>query len=182
MSVWATDEHRVGLKPVLRRAWVRPGDRPVATVRHRYEWLWLVAFAHPASGESHWYLLPRMRADTFSLALAEFAAVVGAGPGHRAVLVLDQAGWHTGGAVAVPDGLHLVFLPAYSPELQPAERLWPLSDEPIANRLVADLDELEERLARRCVTLMADRAAVRRHTRFHWWPTTRHEREVSMAS
>jgi hypothetical protein len=35
----------------------------------------------------------------------------------------------------VPDGLHPVTLPPYSPELQPAERLWALSDAPLVNRL-----------------------------------------------
>lgn len=182
MTVWATDEHRVGLKPVLRRAWVRPGDRPTAVVRHRYQWLWLVTFVQPATGTSHRSLLPRMCIDAFNLALAEFALAAGIGPADRAVLVLDRAGWHASGAVAVPAGVHLVFLPPYSPELQPAERLWPLSNEPIANRAIADLDELEAVLAERCRALMADRPTIRRYTRFHWWPTTRHEQELLTAS
>lgn len=181
MTIWATDEHRLGLKPVLRRVWARRGGRPRATVHHRYQWLWLVAFAQPATGESHWYLLPRIRADTFGLALAEFAAAVGAGPAHRVVLVLDQAGWHVSGELVVPEGLHFVFLPPYSPEVQPIERLWPLSDEPVVNRALADLDELEEIMAARCVALMADRPTVRRHTHFHWWPASRYEQEAITA-
>jgi hypothetical protein len=56
------------------------GGRPTATVHHRYQWLWLVAIVHPAMGASHWYILPRIRADAFGLALAEFARAVGAGP------------------------------------------------------------------------------------------------------
>ena len=42
----------------------------------------------------------------------------------------------------MPDGLKLVYLPPYSPELQPAETLWPSVDEPIVNRLVPTLDAL----------------------------------------
>ena len=42
--------------------------------------------------------------------------------------------------LALPEGIDLVFLPAASPELQPAERLWPLVDEPVANRAFADLE------------------------------------------
>lgn len=45
------------------------------------------------------------------------------GPKQRVVLVMDQAGWHTLGQVVVPKGLQLVFLPPYSPHVQPAERL-----------------------------------------------------------
>jgi len=44
----------------------------------------------------------------------------------------------------VPDGIILLFLPPYSPELQPAERLWSLTNEPLVNRAFASLDELED--------------------------------------
>jgi hypothetical protein len=43
------------------------------------------------------------------------------------VLVLDQAGWHHATDLRIPDRIDLLFLPTYSPELQPAERLWPIS-------------------------------------------------------
>lgn len=144
------------------------GARPVVAVRPRYEWLWVYGFVHPESGATEWLLLPRVSAEWFAAALAHFARAVGAGPDKRVVLVLDQAGWHTGGDVAVPEGLHLAFLPAYSPELQPAERLWPLTNEGVANRLFATLDALEEAVGRRVVALKDE--AVRALTLFHWWP------------
>lgn len=56
-------------------------------------------------------------------------------------LVLDGAGWHTSAVLMIPDGIDLVWLPPVSPELQTAERLWPLVDKPTANRISADLDE-----------------------------------------
>jgi hypothetical protein len=70
--------------------------------------------------------------------------------------------------LAVPDGITLVFLPPYSPELQPAERLWPLVDEPVANKHFATLDDLDAVVAERCRRL--DPAAIKPHTAFHWWP------------
>src|SRR6478735_3139862 len=51
VEVWAFDEHRLGLKPVLRRQWAPKGQRPVAVGRYRYEWLYLYGFVHPATGE-----------------------------------------------------------------------------------------------------------------------------------
>ncbi len=56
-----------------------------------------------------------------------FAKEMGVGKDKRNLLVMDRAGWHTGGEVEVPEGIHLEFLPSGSPELQPAERLWPLN-------------------------------------------------------
>jgi hypothetical protein len=172
VEVWATDEHRVGLQPILRRVWAPRGRRPVATVRPRYEWTYVYAFVRPATGETYWLLLPAVSAAAFSLALRQFAQAVGAGGGKRLALVLDGAGWPGERAVAVPDGLHLVTLPPDSPERQPAERLWALSDAPLVNRHFADLDALEEAQAERCRALRAQPEVIRAHTRFHWWPDT----------
>ena len=69
------------------------------------------------------------------MALNEFAREVEASKDKRVLLVVDQAGWHTGKEVAIPEGIHLEFLPSSSPELMPAERLWPLTNEAVANRL-----------------------------------------------
>src|SRR2546426_7824551 len=81
------------------------------------------------------------------------------------------AGWHTSSRLALPEGLHLLFLPAHSPELQPAERLWPLSNEPLANRVFNSLDELEQVQADRCRWLQAHPEIIRGRTAFHWWPS-----------
>jgi transposase len=116
-------------------------------------------------------LLPTVSVAAFNRALAAFAHDTGAGPTKRVVLLLDRAGWHVSRKAEVPDGLHLIFLPPSSPELQPAERLWPLTNEPVANRHFADLDTLEEVLAERCRTLLAQPETIRAHTRYHWWPT-----------
>jgi hypothetical protein len=48
VEVWATDEHRVGLKPILRPIWARRGQRPIARVQHRFQWRYWRAFVHPA--------------------------------------------------------------------------------------------------------------------------------------
>ena len=137
-------------------------------VRPRYEWLWVYGFVRPGTGRTEWLLLPRVTKAIFELALAHFAQAVGAGPGKRVILVLDRAGWHTSEAIAVPDGLHLEFLPAYSPEVQPAERLWPLCNEGAADKPSASMAELEEALARWLVQLADE--AVRRLTGYHRWP------------
>jgi transposase len=61
--------------------------------------------------------------------------------GVHAALLLDGAGWHTARAIAVPDNVSLIFLPPYSPELNPVERVWPhLRERCLSLRLFADLD------------------------------------------
>ena len=170
MEVWGQDEHRIGLKPIVRRVWRKKGQRPVITVQHRYKWTYLYGFVCPASGQSFWLLLPTVSTAVWNLVLAEFARAHDVGANKRIVLVVDRAGWHISDAVVVPDGLHVVFLPAYSPELQPAERLWSLSDEGLANKHFVDLEALMEAQAERCRRLVHEREVICARTTFHWWP------------
>jgi DDE superfamily endonuclease len=172
VELWCMDEHRIGLKPVIRRVWMLKGHRPIIRVQHRYEWLYVYGFAHPESGDTHWLLLPSVNVEVFTIALEQFAQAVGACPDRRIILVLDRAGWHSSQTLVVPDGIQLVFLPPYSPELQPCERLWPLSNEAIANRRFETLDELQEVQAQRCVALQNNPTCIRHATLFHWWPTS----------
>lgn len=105
----------------------------------------------------------------FNRALQEFAQAVGAGANKQVLWVIYGAGWHQAQQLVVPQGIHLEFLPPYSPELQPAEHLWQLSDEPLANRKFESLDALEETLASRCNILAAMPEVICQHTLFHWW-------------
>ena len=102
--------------------------------------------------------------------MAAFAREVGAGPRKQIVLVLDRAGWHRSVKVRVPEHVHLLFLPAYSPELQPAEHLWPLTNTVLANRHLASIDDWEDAQAERCVALQTRPDLIRSTTLFHWWP------------
>jgi hypothetical protein len=144
----------------------------MAQVNHRYQWLYVYGFVHPYTGRTEWLLLPSVNISWFNAALGEFARAVGAHAMHRIVLVVDNAGWHRSTQVIVPEGIHLLFLPPYSPELQPAERLWELVDEPLVNRSFDNLDELEALLVKRCQTLSTMTAQVQGRTQFHWWVAT----------
>ena len=172
VELWTMDEHRLGLKPVLRRVWVPIGEQPTARVHWRYQWLWVYGFVRPESGENYWWIRTKVNIKLFNQVLADFAREFGAGKDKRIILTLDQAGWHTSEQVQVPEGIHLEFMPSHSPELQPAQRLWPLTNEPIANQSFETLDDLEQVLFHRCQVLLKQRELIRRLTCFHWWPRT----------
>jgi hypothetical protein len=144
VELWAEGEARLGLKPVIRRVWAPVGKRPVARFKRGYKWTYLYGFVRPESGEVYWLILPTVNVELFSMALDEFAKEVGAGKDKHILLVVDQAGWHTGKEVEIPEGIHLEFLPSGSPELQPAERLWPLTNEGVANGLFEEIEEIDK--------------------------------------
>lgn len=134
----------------------------------------MVAFVHPESGRSIWYLLPVLNTPAFQAVLESCAASVlepsQPGRSKRVLVVVDRAGWHTSNDLRIPDGLELVFAPAYSREVQPSEGLWGLADEVVANRCFGSLGVLMARLSEQCVRLMADVGRVWVATLFWWWP------------
>jgi transposase len=169
IQLWCEDEHRLGLKPIIRRIYVPEGETPIANVNWRFKWLWLYAFAHPQTGETYWWILPYVNTELFNLVLEDFAREFGLGANKHILLVVDRAGWHTSHDLELPEGLHLTLLPSHSPELQPAERLWTIVDEPIVNRSFETLDDLEEVLFHRCQSLLQQQDLIRGLTGFHWW-------------
>ncbi|NES04451.1 MAG: hypothetical protein F6K22_17415 [Okeania sp. SIO2F4] len=61
------------------------------------------------------------------------------------------------------------YLPPYSPELQPAERLWKLINEPLLNEYLETIEEIEETLVIRCNILREKmKEEVRNLTNYHW--------------
>ena len=164
------DEHRLGLQPVLRQVWVDQWHGNLsAPVNCRYDWFWLYGFVHPHSGRTYWWLLPKVNIELFNRALADFAEHFGINQQNQVVLVMDQAGWHTSPKVVIPKGMHFAFLPAYSPHMQPAERLWPVFNEALANRVFESLDCLLEQAEQRCLQLLEVPELLSGLTCFHWW-------------
>lgn len=162
------DEHRLGLKPIRRGQWVRTGQPFRVEVWPRYEWVWVFGFVRPTTGQVFFTVMPSVGLPEMETTLQAFQRYVRAGRNKRIVLVLDGAGWH-GPSLKLPKGLHPVPLPSYSPELQPAERLWPLLDESLVNRAVRDLAALERLVCRRCRAMRRMRREIRALTNFHWW-------------
>lgn len=84
------------------------------------------------------------------------------------VMLWDQAGFHQTGNMTVPPGIEFFPLPPYTPELQPAERLWPCLHEAMANRWIRTLDHLEEILSERIRSLMKIPGHIKALTGFKW--------------
>ena len=90
----------------------------------------------------------------------------------KVLLVEDNAGWHRSKKVEVPEGIIVEFLPPYSPELQPAERLWSLVDEPLVNQNFETINEIEEILVKRCNALNGMEKQIKDLTNYYWLMNT----------
>src|SRR4029453_16801253 len=132
----------------------------MVTSRHR--------LPHSISGEVFWYISNGVSKPFFAGLLALFAREAGAGRERIIVLGLDSAGWHTAPNLVVPEGLRLPHLPPHPPHLPPAQHLWPVLDEPLANQYFATLADLEHVVTERCRVLNHDQ--LKPGTNFNWWP------------
>ena len=119
------------------------------------------------------WIVPVVSKQAYQLVMAAFAASVEASQDHRVLVVEDGAGFHVPAREGHPLGLEIIALPAYSPELQPVERLWQLTDATVVNRCFDTLDHLTDALAQRCAWLETQPDMLTRQTLFHWWPLLR---------
>jgi hypothetical protein len=168
VEVWGEDEARLGLKPITRRVWWLKGQRPRSCGQTRYEWLYVYAFARPATGDTFTVILPRVRVERMAEALAAFAAHADPDGAKVLVLVVDNAGWHRARRLPVPANVRLHFLPPCTPQLQPVEAFWPLVREAVANDTFDRLGQLRRVIRRRCRRLAADAATVKGAIGFRW--------------
>jgi transposase len=103
-----------------------------------------------------------------ALALEEFARWADPAGEKALVVLVDNAGWHVAKRLARPPDVVLHRLPPCTPELQPAEPLWPLVREVMANRGLDALEEREPVLVERCRWLIDHPAVVRGAVGFRW--------------
>ena len=76
----------------------------------------------PGTDNAFALILPDANSAGMQAFLDAFAKTIA--DDEHVALVLDGAGWHSGKALRVPENITLVPLPAYSPELNPVERVW----------------------------------------------------------
>jgi transposase-like protein len=160
------DEGRFGLLGTPQRCWAPQGTRPVVGARLERKYLYAFSAVSPHDGVMDSLVLPWVNAETMSMFLEEVAQRHST---EFIVMVMDQAGWHLAGELTVPQNMRLIYLPPYSPELNPAEHLWDsLRERCFANHVFANLDAVERALSKGLVDLEADRARTRSMTGFKW--------------
>jgi DDE superfamily endonuclease len=121
VRVFCHDESRLGLHLPIRRRVTGYGVKPLQIVEPLYESYWLYAAVEPTTGDAFWWELPHLDAECFSLFLGKFGQSYAESLN---IILLDQAPAPVAQRVSVPENVVLVWLPAYSPELNPVERLW----------------------------------------------------------
>jgi transposase len=84
-------------------------------------------------------------------------------------MVVYGAGWHKSKRFEMPENLQLLFLPPYSPELNPLEHLWDeLREKCFYNRFFGSLDSLEDHLVESLRALEMQTDTIKGITQWDW--------------
>jgi hypothetical protein len=110
VEIWAEDEARLGLQPVIRHQWCMIGSKPRTMHRIQNQWIYVYGFVNPATGETHWLFLPSVSCKLTALALESFALQYG-DENEIILLLWDQAGFHQTANMQLPAGIEIFSLP-----------------------------------------------------------------------
>lgn len=156
------DEQRIGLRGTTRRVWGRRGVKVRQRLQLRYEWAYLFAAVDARSGTIWWDWIDTMKAVDLQPVVAEV----------RARDLLDGLVWDGAPSHADADiravGLPLVALPPYSPELNPAERLFEEVRRRVEGTVYATLADKVDAVQAFLQELDADPARVRSLCGWDW--------------
>ena len=122
IELWFQDEMRVGQKNGLVYQWAKKGTRPRQPKDQRYENAYLFGAFCASRDTGVALIMPHADTEAMQLHINEISRAVS--PGAHALVLLDQAGWHTTKKLKLPGNLSLLPLPAACPELNPAENVW----------------------------------------------------------
>ncbi len=120
------------------------------TYQHKFKNFYLFGAFSPITGTQFTLELPKCNSDWFQLYLDEFSLQ---DPDEFKILFLDNGAFHKAKELDIPHNIQLLFIPPYSPELNPAEKMWRYFKDRIANEVFKTLDDLSLRLSQLIVDL-----------------------------
>jgi transposase len=160
------DEARFGRMSNPRACWAPAPLRPVVGLARVREFRYEYAAVSPWSGDLDYMTCEKMNTENMSHFLKQI------GEKHDKnfnVMMLDGAPSHVGKQLETPENMALVFLPPYSPELNPVEHLWDqLRRDYFANKVFNSLDAATLQAERGLEHFAADKQAVKSLTNWPW--------------
>jgi hypothetical protein len=160
------DEGRFGRISNPMRCWAPRGMRPNVPCQMVREYTYVYVAVSPHDGVMDSLVLPEVNAQAMSLFLGEVSS---RHSDEFILMVMDGAGWHKAKELKVPENMHLIFLPAYSPQLNPVEHVWEnIRENWFRNEVFASIDAVENQLVKALSDLENHPAEVASLTGFSW--------------
>jgi transposase len=117
------------------------GIKPVCPFQQVFKSTYVFGAFSPINGDKFVLELPHCNTNTFQIFLNEFSTQ---NPTELKIIMLDNGAFHKAHWLQIPDNIVLLFIPPYSPELNPSEKVWWLWKRHFSNSLMKTLDEVSE--------------------------------------
>ena len=138
------DESRFGTHSKIGCGWFKRNTRPTVKMKLGYKNFYLYSGVDTKDGSSFSLIMPSVNTETMNVFLAELSQEYSS---DKLALIMDGAGWHKSSDLKVPENIKIFFLPPYSPELNPVERLWLyIKQRILSNKIYQTIDDLENTL------------------------------------
>ena len=160
------DEMRYGLISNYRRSWSPVGIRTIIDNQQRFSNRYLFSAVAPLTGES--FHLIGLEENTSAMIALFFDELEKAYPDKHIVMVFDNAPSHRPKVVRERDRMTCIYLPPYSPEMNPAERFFGEMRKATANRIFETLDEQEKVIEQAVKEFSLDEVRMKQLTGYEW--------------
>jgi transposase len=147
------DESRFGLFTRNGKSLTAKGIKPICPFHQVFQTLYLFGAFSPINGDKFVLELPNCDSSNFQIFLNEFAKK---NPNEFKVIVLDNGAFHKSKSLIIPENIGLIFLPPYSPELNPAENIWAFFKRKYTNKFHKSLDEVSNFISDTILSLTSE--------------------------
>ena len=138
------DEAGFGRINKPKYCWCEKGIRPSVPCHHIREYRYVYGAVEPLTGESCFVVMPYCNTESMNVFLKELSNTF---PRDKIILVCDGAAWHKSGSLRIPENIELVFIPPYTPEMDPIEQIWKeIRKRGFKNEVFKSLQKVVDRL------------------------------------
>ena len=141
LKIYFQDETRYGQKTIYTGIWAVTGSKLEYENQNGFLNSWIYGVVNPNTGDHFGMVLPTLNAINLQIFLDYFSKTIP--QDEHVILILDGSGAHKSGDLNIPENISFIFLPPYSPKLNPIERLWKwIKSHYLAFKKFANIDEI----------------------------------------
>ncbi len=135
------DESRFGTHSKVGHGWFEKGIRTSVKINLGRKNFYVYSAVSSLTGYNFSLILPEVNTHNMNIYLQRLAKSI---KSQQVILIMDGASWHKSIELKIPKNIEIIRLPAYSPELNPAEKLWQyIKSHVLKNKLYTCINTLE---------------------------------------
>lgn len=148
------DEAGFGRINKPKYCWCEKGYRPSVPCHHIREYRYAYGAVEPLTGENFFLIMPYCNTDCMNVFLKELSVTY---PNDKIILACDGAAWHKSGGLVIPNNINIIFIPPYTPEMNPIEQIWKeIRKLGFKNEVFQSLNKVVDRLCDTICSLSKD--------------------------